>query len=179
MFNFSNNNIRYATLQDVTELESLLNSAYRGETAKQGWTHEANLIAGEVRVNEEMVLMNITTENSLVLKYVDDENKIIGCVNLQKLENKIYLGMFSVSPLLQGAGIGKQLLIAADEYARHLNSDCIYMTVISKRTELIDWYKRNGYVDTGKREPFNEDAITGKHLQQLEFMTLEKQLYYV
>jgi ribosomal protein S18 acetylase RimI-like enzyme len=179
MVTFSNKNIYLATIDDIKELELLLNSAYRGDTAKQGWTHEANLIAGNVRVNDEMIRTNIKTEHSIVLKYINKEDTIIGCVNLQQHNEKLYLGMFSVSPLLQGGGIGKQLLIAADEYAKEKNCISIYMTVISLRTELIDWYKRNGYVDNGKREPFMEDGITGKHLQQLEFMTLEKQLYYV
>ncbi len=176
MIRFSNKNIQFATIQDIKELESLLNSAYRGETAKQGWTHEADLIAGEVRVNEEMIHSNLTYENSIVLKYVNVNNEIIGCVNLQKHENKIYLGMFSVSPLLQGSGIGKQILFAADEYALYLKCTAIYMTVIYLRTELIDWYKRNGYIETGERKPFIEDAVTGKHLQKLEFIVLEKTL---
>jgi hypothetical protein len=33
------------------------------------------------------------------------------------------------------------------------------------RTELIDWYKRHGYADTGERKPFAEDEVSGKHLQ--------------
>ena len=48
------------------------------------------------------------------------------------------------------------------------------MSVISVRTELINWYKRYGYTDTGERKPFTEDGISGKHLKKLEFMILEK-----
>ena len=84
--------------------------------------------------------------------------------------------MFSVSPQLQGGGIGKQLLQAAEEFALDVNFTAIYMSVISVRTELINWYKRHGYVETGERKPFVEDGLTGKHLQPLEFMTLEKTL---
>jgi ribosomal protein S18 acetylase RimI-like enzyme len=84
--------------------------------------------------------------------------------------------MFSVAPQLQGGGIGKKLLKAAEEYAVHVKCNAIYMSVISVRAELIDWYKRRGYADTGKRKAFNEDGITGKHLQPLEFMIMEKVL---
>ena len=84
--------------------------------------------------------------------------------------------MFSVSPQLQGGGIGKKLLQAAEEYGRHLQMKAIYMSVISRRTELINWYMRHGYADTGERKPFIEDGITGKHLKPLEFMILEKPL---
>ena len=78
--------------------------------------------------------------------------------------------------ILQKAGIGKQLLAAADEYALQQNCSSIYMTVITQRTELINWYNRHGYSDTGERKPFIEDDETGKHLQKLEFMVLEKNL---
>ena len=84
--------------------------------------------------------------------------------------------MFSVSPKSQRFGIGKQLLKAAEEYARHLQCRVIYMTVIIAREELINWYKRYGYKDTGERKPFAEDGLTGKHLQPLEFMVLEKEI---
>ena len=97
-----------------------------------------------------------------------------GCVNLQQHGNKMYLGMLSVSPFKQGAGIGKHLLKAAEEYASSLNCTSIYMTVISMRTELIDWYKRHGYTDTGERQKFIENAVSGKHLQPLEFAVMEK-----
>jgi ribosomal protein S18 acetylase RimI-like enzyme len=84
--------------------------------------------------------------------------------------------MFSVSPVLQGGGIGRQLLKAAEEYALSLQCTSIYMSVISVRQELIDWYIRNGFRDTGEKKAFPEDGLTGKHLQPLEFIILEKQL---
>ena len=113
---------------------------------------------------------------SVFLKYTNAEQQITGCVNLQQHDQKIYLGMFSVLPHLQGAGIGKQLLQAAEEYALHKKCIAIYMSVISLRTELINWYLRHGYRDTGKRIPFVEDNVTGRHLQSLEFMVLEKSI---
>lgn len=57
----------------------------------------------------------------------------------------------------------------------YLQCTAIYMLVIAVRTELINWYIRHGYRDTGERKPFVEDNVTGKHLQPLEFMTLESQ----
>lgn len=173
---FSNSNIIVATAADMPVLISLLNSAYRGEESKQGWTHEADLIAGEVRITQDILQDVMNRPGSVLLKYIDEEQNIIGCVNLQKHDRGIYLGMFSVSPKLQGGGIGKKLLMAAEEYARFLSCTSIYMHVVSLRTELIDWYKRHGYVETGETKPFTEDGITGKHMQQLEFMVLEKTL---
>ena len=173
-FKFSNTAISVATVKDTAVITSLLNSAYRGESSKQGWTTEAHLIAGNVRTNENAVKEVILQPGSVMLKYTNEEQQLTGCVNLQQHEDKIYLGMLSVSPQLQGAGIGKQLLNAAEEYALQVECKAVYMTVISVRTELINWYQRYGYKDTGERKPFTEDGESGKHLQQLEFMVMEK-----
>jgi GNAT superfamily N-acetyltransferase len=176
MFIFTNLNIYLAIIADAKQIEILINTAYRSETAKLGWTHEADLIAGNVRVNDAMVLENLNAKDSVFLKYINEQNEIIGCVNLKQNENKLYLGMFSVQPMLQGNGVGKKLLLAAEEYAVHVGSNSIYMTVISLRTELIHWYKSKGYKETGEMQAFVEDAITGNHLQKLGFITLEKLL---
>ncbi|SFP90656.1 GNAT family N-acetyltransferase [Parafilimonas terrae] len=176
MVSFSNAAITLATTSDIPALLVLLNSAYRGEASRQGWTTEADLIAGDVRTDYNDLLRVMQTPASVMLKYTDPQNEITGCVNLQQRDNKIYLGMFSVSPQLQGGGIGRQLLLAAEEYARNLNCNYIYMLVIAARAELIAWYKRNNYYDTGERIPFKEDDLSGKHLQPLEFMVLEKEL---
>ena len=173
---FSNSCIAIAGIDDITSLLNLLNNAYRGEGSKQGWTTEAHLIAGEVRTNEDNLLKIIQTPGSVMLKYTNASGEITGCVNLQQRSNEIYLGMLSVSPQLQGGGIGKQLLLAAEEYTHDLNCNYIYMTVISVRTELIEWYKRNGYYDTGEKQDFKEDDLSGKHLQPLEFIVLEKKI---
>lgn len=176
MVSLSNAAITLASVSDIPALLVLLNSAYRGEVSKQGWTTEAGLIAGDVRTNYDDLFRVMQLPASIMLKYTNSQNEIAGCVNLQQRGNKIYLCMFSVSPQLQGGGIGRQLLLAAEEYAHYLNCSYIYMHVISARSELIAWYKRNNYYDTGERIPFKEDGLSGKHLQPLEFMVLEKKL---
>lgn len=171
----SSKNISLATIADATAITRLLNISYRGDTAKQGWTHEADLIGGLTRTVEDEVRGLLTTAGSVFLVYKENA-EIIGCVNLKDHIGKVYLGMLAVKPLLQGSGTGKHLLHAAEEYAKHIDASAIYMTVISDRKELIDWYKRHGYVDTGKREAFPEDEVSGKHLKELEFVVLEKTL---
>jgi ribosomal protein S18 acetylase RimI-like enzyme len=175
MYPFQDQKINFAAAADIAAVRDLLNSAYRGEGSQQGWTTEANLIAGDIRTTDKMLREVIEHAGSVILIYKENE-EIAGCVNLQPHANRLYLGMFSVSPQLQGAGIGKKLLQAAEEYALHVNCTTIYMSVISVRSELIDWYKRHGYIDTGEKKPFAEDGITGKHLQPLAFMILEKSL---
>lgn len=177
MYAFSNPHISIATLADVTIITTLLNSAYRGESSKQGWTTEAHLIAGDVRTDESHLQVVMQQPESIVVKFSNEQQEITGCVNLQQRGNKIYLGLLSVSPQLQGFGIGKQLLKAAEEYAQHQQCMAIFMTVITARKELINWYQRCGYKDTGERKPFTEDGLSGKHLQTLKFMVLEKPIH--
>jgi ribosomal protein S18 acetylase RimI-like enzyme len=168
--------IEIAGIANVTGIVELLNSAYRGEASKKGWTTEANLISGNVRATDEMVSELIRQAGSVFLRYTDENNVIVGCVNLQQHVGKMYLGMFSVSPLMQGKGIGKQLLLAAEKYTKELDCNCIYMSVISVRTELVAWYMRHGYLPTGETKPFPEDARLGTPTRPLEFIILEKQL---
>lgn len=168
--------IAKATIEDIPQIVDLLNSAYRGEDSKKGWTTEADLIAGQQRTDAANVTEVMNQPGSIILKYTNEEGEIIGTMNLQQQERGLYLGMFAVSPVLQGAGIGKQLLRAADDYAKEVSVATIYMSVVSVRKELIGWYKRHGYAETGERKPFVEDEVTGRHLQPLEFITLEKNI---
>ncbi len=173
---FSDAAISIATASDIPAILNLLNSAYRGESSKQGWTTEANLIAGDVRTDANSLAELMATEGVVFLKFLSADNVLTGCVNLQPRADKIYLGMFSVSPVQQGGGIGKRILTAAEEYARRQHCSAIFMHVITDRIELIQWYIRRGYVDTGKRIDFHEDGLTGKHMKPLQFMVLEKKI---
>lgn len=173
---FSDPHISIAGTQDIPVIMRLLNKAYRGESSRKGWTTEADLIAGNVRTDENNLGDVMGMPGSVFLKYSTADGVVTGCVNLQQQNNRIYLGMFSVDPESQGEGIGKKILHAAEEYAHSVKARSIYMSVISVRTELIAWYQRHGYADTGERKPFKEDNLTGKHLRELEFMTLEKPL---
>jgi N-acetylglutamate synthase-like GNAT family acetyltransferase len=168
--------IEQAVLEDVPALLQLVNNAYRGDASRKGWTTEADLIAGDIRTTAQDIESLINNPGSVILKCVNNQNQIVGCVNLQQHEEKIYLGMLSVSPELQGGGTGKQLLAAAEAYAKQVHCKAIYMTVISVRNELINWYLRHGYFKTGETKPFVEDSTSGKHLQPLEFLVLEKQV---
>lgn len=175
MFQFSNQQISIATKDQLDAILQLVNSAYRGESSRSGWTTEADLIAGNVRIDKPSLEEVYHLEGSVILTYVEGD-KLVGTVNLQQKKDHLYLGMFSVAPTHQNAGIGKKLLKAAEEYALHLVLPSIQMSVISVRHELISWYQRNGYVDTGERIPFKEDGMSGKHLRVLEFAVLQKTL---
>jgi len=167
--------ISTATIDDIPGLIQLVNHAYRGEEAKKGWTHEADLIDGLLRTDVESLQQLIQKPDAVILKYEQDK-KIVGCVYLEKKGERLYLGMLSVMPEIQAKGIGKKLLKAADDHARKNNCCFIEMTVISVRHELIAWYERNGYRKTSKIEPFPTDGRFGNPRQPLEFVYLEKSL---
>ncbi|MRX40616.1 GNAT family N-acetyltransferase [Flavobacterium sp. LC2016-23] len=167
--------ISKATLQDIPALVTLINSAYRGETSKKGWTTEAHLLEGK-RTTEEELTEIISDPKNTFLKYTAND-KIIGSVLLVEKEHQLYLGMLTVSPELQNGGIGKKMLAEGEKHAKALGLSSILMTVVSVRSELIAWYKRHGYVETGEREAFpSSDIHTNISDQPLEFIYLEKLL---
>ena len=168
--------ISRATEKDIPALIALINSAYRGDTSKKGWTTEADMIEGNIRTNETDVLEFMQQPDTVFLKYSNDKNEIEGCVFLQKREGKLYLGMLSVSPTVQAKGTGKKIMTAAEDYARQMECPAIFMRVISIRYELIAWYERQGYQKTGLTEPFPTDNTFGTPKQPLEFLILEKSL---
>lgn len=164
-----------ATVADAEELNRLVNSAYRGDSSRQGWTTEADLLDG-TRTDATAIKELIESPGVTILKLVESD-VILGCVELKKDSDKLYLGMLTVKPNLQGKGIGKQLLKAAEEEAIKQNCASVFMTVISMRKELIDWYVRNGYQLTGERKPFAfNDPRFGQPKMELEFVVLEKKM---
>jgi len=167
--------IKIAGANDIPALVQLINSAYRGDSSKKGWTTEADLLDG-ARTDKINLADLIADAKGVIVKCVDETEQIIGCVNLQKHGEKLYLGMLTVSPKLQGAGIGKRLLGEAITYAKKNDCSSIYMTVISVRHELIAWYERHGYKKTGEMKPFPIGEKFGIQKQPLELMVMEKKV---
>lgn len=165
--------ITQATLTDVPELNVLVNSAYRGESSKRGWTTEADLIGG-ARIDEQTLTGYMNDENIIILKHTDEDGNITGTVYLEVRTPKLYVGMFSVSPLLQNKGVGRALIEEAEVYARKHNCNTLTMTVISIRSELISWYERRGYKSTGEIQPFHAHGRFGDAKQHIELIVMEK-----
>ncbi|MGZ5030358.1 MAG: GNAT family N-acetyltransferase [Methylobacter sp.] len=145
--------ITKAEKHDAGQIADLVNSAYRGEYSKQGWTTEADLLAGRRTVTDEIEQL-IATDDSMFL-LCKAEAQLIGSVHLQKQADQVYLGMLAVSPPLQGRSVGKQLLFAAEQAAQRIWAvNKSVMSVIESRSELIAFYERNGYRRTGKNKAF-------------------------
>lgn len=168
--------ISHGGINDIPALITLINSAYRGEEAKQGWTHEADLIEGSIRTDNKALTEIMESKNGVIIICKDGHAPIVGCVYLENQFPKLYLGMLSVKPSIQGSGIGRRLLEAADAHAAELGCESIIMNVIPARTELIAWYERNGYVSTGEHKPFPTGTAFGTPRMPLDFVVLEKKL---
>ncbi|OIJ24984.1 GNAT family N-acetyltransferase [Nocardioides luteus] len=167
---------RDATFSDVDTLVALIESAYRGDASRAGWTTEADLLAGQ-RTDPEGVREVITAPGSRLL-VAERAGEIVACCQLQKREAYAYFGMFSVSPSLQGAGVGKTVIAEAERIAREWGAEEIRMTVIRQREDLIAFYERRGFGRTGRFEPFPYgDERFGVPLRDdLEFAELTKRL---
>ena len=162
----------------VDDLVELVNSAYRGDSSKKGWTTEADLLDGQ-RVDAEGILASIEKEDSVILIAEDDDTeKLLGCVHLAKHDTKCYLGMLTVDPTLQKKGIGNMLLSESEAFAQFWDCTHLYMTVISVRTELIAWYEKHGFRKTGEIKPFpyGDERFGIPKVENLQFVVLEKKV---
>jgi len=145
--------VRTAITEDIESIVKLVESAYRGDVSRQGWTTEADLIDGQ-RTDRYEVKNIIEDDKSLIL-LAEEDKQLLGSVHLLNKGDVAYLGMFAVSPERQGAGVGKSLISYAEKMAHKEWKCCsVEMTVITQRIELIHWYTKQGYELTGESRPF-------------------------
>jgi len=163
--------ITAASPADAPALKALLEAAYRGESARRGWNHEADILDDErVAPGEVAALLD---DPAVTILTARQGETLLGCVAITVQDTALaYLGMLCVRPDLQSCGLGRRLLDAAEDCARGRNIAAMEMTVIDSRMELIAWYERRGYVRTGETRPFpvlRDPPVT--------FVVLEKQLW--
>ncbi|UJR16610.1 hypothetical protein I4U23_003510 [Adineta vaga] len=148
---------RIATVEDCDALVTLINNAYRGPLSHQGWTNEDTLIPTP-RTNANLLSSIITNDKNILLVFFGTSDQILkGCVLLtHKPECKTArIGLFAVRPDLQANGYGKFILSIAEKYAiDNWNVECLELSTIVQRTELVAYYSRRGFIDTGERQPF-------------------------
>lgn len=160
--------VRIATPGDLSRLHPVIERAYRGDSARQGWTHEADLLSGE-RI-DEATLAAMIADPAQILLIAEQGDIVLGCVSLTaRGDGLVYLGLLCVDPTRQAGGIGKIIMAAAERVSRgQLGADRIEMTVIDSRVELIAYYERRGFVRTGERRPFPVAVIPPLSMAVLE-----------
>jgi ribosomal protein S18 acetylase RimI-like enzyme len=167
---------RAATIADTEHIVALVNSAYRGDSSRAGWTTEADLLDGQ-RTDADEVSKLIHAADSLILLCLEGKN-IIGSVHLQHENRKAYMGMLVIRPDLQGDGLGKKLMREAEITAIKMwGAGRMLMYVLLPRPELIAFYERRGYRRTGKLKAFPDEARFGlPRVAGLQMELMEKEL---
>nr|WP_205709031.1 GNAT family N-acetyltransferase [Kineococcus siccus] len=166
---------RDATPADVDAVVALVESAYRGDTSRRGWTTEADLLDGR-RTDAAGVAAIVADPHAAVL-LAEDADGLLACCELRPAEAGAYFGMFAVDPGRQGRGVGRRLLAHADaEAVRRHGAGALEMTVIVQRTDLIAWYLRLGFAATGERKPFphGDERFGRPRRDDLEFVVLRR-----
>jgi N-acetylglutamate synthase-like GNAT family acetyltransferase len=139
--------IRRATEDDVPALVPLINAAFVVEQV---------VFEGD-RVDDLALRVYMSSGIFLV---AEDAGRLVGCVYIETKNDRSYLGLLSVQPSRQGGGLGRQLVIAAEELARQSGSRIMDLRVISARGEqLLPFYERLGYAFVCT-EPFPPDLKT-------------------
>ena len=170
--------IRRATTADVDTIVALVNSAYRGDTSRTGWTTEADILGGQRTDAQEIAHLIAVTDSAILLCLYRDET--VGSVHLKRMDAvTAYLGMLVIAPVLQGQGLGRHFMLEAERFV-HAGWGAVrmQMQVITLRHELIAYYERRGYRRTGETRPFPAaDPRFGlPRVEGLEFEVLEKDL---
>lgn len=165
---------RVAEPDDVGPVVDLVESAYRGDRSRAGWTTEADLIEGQ-RTDASEVSDLISRPASVIL-LAESCGRLVACCHLaHRGSSAAYFGMFAVRPGEQGSGIGRAVLAEAEQVAARWGCDRMRMTVIRQRDELLAWYRRLGFLPTGETEPFpyGDERFGRPRRPDLEFVVLE------
>lgn len=169
--------IRPATPEDIPALHTLVESAFRGDSARGGWTHEADLLDGQR--TDPVALTEVIADPDHTILIAFDAEVAIGCVEVKRAgTGQSALGLLSVRPDRQAEGLGRRLVAAAEDHARaHHGATRMEMTVIAGRAELIAWYERRGYARTGETRPFPmDDPRFGLPRVPLSFVVLDRSI---
>lgn len=163
---------------DLPALHALIESAYRGDSARRGWSHEADLLGGQR--TDLAALAGMLADPAQVVLVARDGDRLAGCVAIADHGAGVaYIGLVTVDPSRQAGGLGRRLLAEAERHAiTHFAANRADMTVISLRTELIGWYERRGYALTGETRPFpaTNPRFGLPSRDDLIFVVLEKRL---
>ncbi len=168
---------RVAAAADVPALVALIESAYRGDASRRGWTTEADILGGQ-RTDPAGVRAVVESVDSRILM-AEVGGELVGCCQLEHRGSHAYFGMFAVRPTIQGAGLGKAILAESERFARaEWDAAEMQMTVISVREDLIAWYLRRGYTRTGEMSPFpyGDERFGLPTRDDLQFELLSKKL---
>jgi GNAT superfamily N-acetyltransferase len=135
--------IRMATAADREAIRRLVNEAFDVERfLKKG---------GGDRLQGDGEFEALWERGTFLVK--EEDGALVGCVYVELRGERAYLGLLSIATARQGAGLGKQLNTAAEQYAREQGCRWMDLRVVSPRADLLlPLYRRLGYEETGREE---------------------------
>jgi len=139
--------IRVATVADAPQITAVINAAFR--IAEEFFIDGNRITQAEV---EESL-----TKGAFLLAEAD--GKLNGCVYVELRGERSYLGLLSVDPSNQQAGLGSLLMNEAEKYCRERGSRSMDILIVNLREDLPSFYKKRGYVESGTT-PFPADVPT-------------------
>lgn len=164
--------IKKTDSKGLNEIVDLVNAAYRGTGGEKRWTTEAHLVQGDRLAIEDLEREIATGSTEFYLSFI--EEKLVGCIGLKHFGQITEFGTFAVDPNLHGYGYGKELLNFAETVAR-TNSKTFQVTVVSQNRDLLQFYLRRGYQETGDRLAYPEDQNVGKpRVPDIDLSVLKK-----
>src|SRR5579872_3411530 len=136
--------VRLAQIQDAEAITTLINSAFRKA--------ESFFIDGD---RTDVASVRTLMEKGQFL-IVEDKGALAGSVYVEPRGERAYLGLLSVDPTLQRAGIGSALMNAAENHCLRVGAQFMDLRIVNLREENHAFYRRRGYVEIST-QPFPSD----------------------
>ncbi|HEY4767069.1 MAG TPA: GNAT family N-acetyltransferase [Candidatus Sulfotelmatobacter sp.] len=129
--------LRVGEIHDAEAITALINLAFR--------VAESFLMDRD-RIDLESVQSLLQSGKFLL---ADHGGAVAGCVYVELKAERAYLGLLSVDPEHQKAGVGSRLMNAAEDHCAKAGCRFMDLQVINLRQELPLFYRNRGYVETG------------------------------
>lgn len=137
--------VRAANADDAEAIARLVNQAFLAERL---------FIKGER--TDAAGIRGLFAKGDFLLGFLD--SGLAACVYVEPHKPRAYLGLLSVDPARQHAGLGTELMAAAEEHCRAAGCSFVDLRFINHRNELLRFYTRLGYHESGTA-PFPDTAL--------------------